>query len=450
MIHASGEEVRPGAFALQEGGVAPRSGHAYTGQKEDNMTTRAPAAIWTRNFTSLCFANLLFFMSTHMITPTLPLYLQQIGGGSRDVGYVMGAYTIGALVTRPIAGKLLDSMGRKKIVLAALLAAAVISVFYRYATHEGMMLVIRGLHGVAFGVVGTALGTIAADLLPTERFSEGMGYFGVMASLSMAITPMVGFWLVTAAGFPVLFNAVVLATLLAFGLSLAVQSTDHLIAKRDPPLKPAWSGFLEKRALPAAGIMFFVNVIYGAVLSYVALFAAEQGVANIGPFFTAIALTMLVTRVYSGRLADRGGTNKILIVAHIAMLMGITALGLSTKAMHFTVAGGFLGLGLGFCIPTLQAMAVRGVPAKRRGAATGTFFIALDLGIGLGTILWGFVAELIGYRGMFFATLVSLAFAAVLTYASRGTRSHDFSIDHTRLAADPGAGEPAPRRLEQG
>ena len=104
--------------------------------------------------------------------------------------------------------------------------------------------------------------------------------------------------------------------------------------------------------------------------------------------------------------------------------------------------------GLGFCIPTLQAMACGS--AGQKASEPRTFFIALDLGIGLGTILWGFVAYLIGYRGMFFATLVSLAFAAVLTYASRGTRSHDFSIDHTRLAADPGAGEPAPRRLEQG
>jgi MFS family permease len=400
-----------------------RASHG-TDRKENTMTAQVPAAIWTRNFTSLCFANLMFFMSAHMITPTLPLYLQQIGGGSRDVGYVMGAYTIGALVMRPLAGKLVDSLGRKKVVLSALLLAAVISIFYQYAADVKALLVIRGLHGVAFGVVGTALGTIAADLLPTERFSEGMGYFGVMASLSLAVTPMVGFWLVVTAGFSVLFTAVVLATVIAFGLSLMVKSTDHLIVKHDIPVTAVWPGLLEKKALPAAGIMFCITVIYGAVLSYVALFAAEQGVPNIGPFFTAVALSMLVTRVYSGRLSDRGGTDRVLLVAHLALFLALVTLGLSTAVTHFLVAGGLFGLGFGFFIPTLQAMAVRGVPANRRGAATGTFFIAMDLGFGLGTILWGFVAEYTGYSNMFFATLVFLVLAAGLAWRARKPREH--------------------------
>ena len=401
-------------------------------------------AIWTRNFTLLCLTNLAFFLSAHMLTPILPVYLLQIGGRSRDVGYVMGAYTIGALVMRPLAGRMVDSLGRKRIAVLALVAAVAITVFYRYAASVPALMLVRGLHGLAFGVIGTAIGTIVADVLPAGRFSEGMGYFGLTASLSMAISPTVGFWLVNGAGFSVMFIGVVLMMVLSLGFCLPVQSTDHLVVNRGGTVRAATGSrrrkpaLLERTALPASGIMFFVATIFGTVLSFVSLYAAEQGIANIGPFFTANALAMLATRLFAGRWDDSGSTERVLAVAHLSLLAGVVALGFSSSMAGFVLAGGLIGLGFGFFIPTLQSLAVRGVPANRRGAATGTFFISMDLGIGLGTIVSGLVAEFTGYRTMFFATLVSLALAAVLAYVSRSARFRGLG----------GGSDLAPRSLE--
>lgn len=391
------------------------------GQEEDTMASEEPATIWTRDFSSLCTANLALFMSAHMITPTLPVYLLHIGGSRRDVGYVMAAYTVGAMVMRPVAGALVDRWGRKKTTVVALLLTVIATTLYRFAGDVPLLTAVRCFHGLAFGMVGTAIGTMVIDILPVGRFSEGIGYFGLTSSFSMAITPMIAFWLIHHYGFPILFLAVVILTMLSLSSSLLVQSRhDHAgdapeIGLPGPP-RSILTGLMEKAALPASGVMFFISVVFGAVMSFIALYAAEQGITNIGPFFTALALVMLVTRPLSGRWADRGGADKILLAAHLAVFFGLVTVGLSHTMGGFILTGALLGTGFGFFIPTLQALAVRYVPVNRRGAATGTYMISIDLGIGLGTILWGHVAETAGYRAMFFANLIPLALAGLIFY----------------------------------
>ena len=412
------------------------------------MTPEKPATIWTRDFISLCTANLALFMSAHMITPTLPVYLLHIGGSRRDVGYVMASYTVGAMVMRPIAGALVDRWGRKKTTILALLLAVIATALYSVAGDISLLTAVRGFHGLAFGMVGTAIGTMVIDTLPATRFSEGIGYFGLTSSFSMAITPMIGFWLIHRFGFPILFLMVMLLAVLSLSSSLLVRSGHDPAG--DPPNidlpvspRPILTGLLEKAALPASGVMFSISVVFGAVMSFIALYAAEQGITNIGPFFTAFALVMLVTRPLSGRWADRGGAVRILLIAHLALLLGLVTVGLSHTMGGFILTGVLLGTGFGFFIPTLQALAVRYVPVNRRGAATGTYMISIDLGIGLGTILWGYVAEAAGYRAMFFANLIPIALAGVIFYRFIHSRrpacpeSYQAPGDHFPLSLPP-------------
>jgi MFS family permease len=165
--------------------------------------------------------------------------------------------------------------------------------------------------------------------------------------------------------------------------------------------------------------MFFLAVVYGSVLSFIALYATERGITSIGLFFTATAVTMIISRPIAGRWTDRGGTDMVLLIGHLALFTGMAAIGLSHTLLGFLFAGAIVGLGFGFCIPTLQAQSVRYTPAHRRGAATSTFFVAFDLGIGLGTIFWGYVAEATGYQIMYFTTLVPLVLSAAIYYRFR-------------------------------
>ncbi|MGE5543382.1 MAG: MFS transporter [Bacillota bacterium] len=379
------------------------------------MIESSTTSIWTRNFILLCLANFSFFISLQQLIPTLPMYLIDIGGNQSDVGYVMGAYTIGAMLMRPIAGWLVDSYGRKKLMITGLILVIAITFFYRIADNVALTAVIRLMHGLCYGLVGTAFGTMVADSLPPSRLGEGMGFFGLTASVSMAMAPMIGFWLLGKYGYHTLFLTVNLLTLLSFFWSLPVQEVN---INRTPQRSFVGmkSRMFEKSALTATGVGFFLCAVYGTILSFIALFGVERGIVNMGFFFTAMSIFMILSRPISGRWSDRGGTDRVLLIGHLAVLAGVIIIAVSHSVHGFMTAGMITGVGFGFCFPTLQALAVRNVPAERRGAATGTYFVGVDLGIGLGTIISGFVAKVTGYQLMYLANLIPLALAAMVYY----------------------------------
>lgn len=373
-----------------------------------------PSSIWTRNFILLCLVNLVLFMSTNMLIPSLPRYLLKIGGNPLDVGYVMATYTIGAMFIRPFAGWLVDNYGRKRILNLGMVMMLMVTLLYLPVKVVSLMMLVRCLHGVSLGLVSTAIGTILADGLPTGNFSEGMGYFGLTGSIAMAIAPIVGFGIVDNYDYPLFFLAVIMLTALAFGSSMLVRASTAPISISSNSSTGICAQLLEKTALLPACMHFFLALVFGSMISFVSLHAAERGVANIGLFFTAWALTMLLSRPISGRWADCGGSNKVLFIGHIAVLIGMVTLALSHVIAHFLLAGALIGIGFGFNLPTLQAMAVRHAPINKRGAATATFYVASDLGIGLGTILAGYVATASSYQIMYFTTLIPIVLSGAI------------------------------------
>ncbi|MDD2621094.1 MAG: MFS transporter [Syntrophomonadaceae bacterium] len=379
--------------------------------------------IWTRNFTLLCLVNFLMFMSTQMLFPNVPLFLIDIGGNAQDVGYVMGAYTISAMLIRPAAGWLVDKYSRNKIMIGGILLMFLTCLLYNLAENVAIMTLIRIVHGMVFGLASTAIATIVVDSLPVTRLNEGMGYFGLTSTLSMAVAPMIGFWLVGHFGYPMLFAAIALLTGLAFLSSWLVRTVAVPVNTSGVASLGFWSNLLEKTALPAAWVMFFLAVVYGALLCYISLYAVERGISNVGLFFTATALTMLLTRPIAGRWADKGGTNQVLLVGLLTIAAGMLTTGFSHTIIGFILAGLLNGVGFGACMPVLQARAVMKTPVHRRGAATGTFFALFDLGIGLGTIMWGYVAAASSYQTMYYFTLIPVALAGIVYYRYNIARS---------------------------
>jgi MFS family permease len=394
--------------------------HSVSGHHSgSNPPEGQPASIWNGNFLLLCVANLSLFMSLLLLLPTLPLYLLKIGGTQRNVGYVMGMYTLGATSMRAVSGWLLDRYGRKRIMVLGLVMMFAVAVLYRIAHDVSSVTVIRTLHGVTFGLVSTAMAAAAADSLPITRLGEGIGYYGLASTLSLALAPMIGLWLVDAIGYTGLFTVVSVMTVVTLVCTVPVRNTRVSVRAPDESLGRILANLLEKTALLPSAITFFLSFVNGAVMYFIAVYASELGVRNIGLFFAVSSFTMVVSRPISGRWADRGGTRRAVLVGLLCLVVGTAAIGLSRTITGFLIAGLFNGLGFGFCGTTLQALAVRRAPANRWGAATGTFYAAFDMGYGLGGIVWGFVAEAMGYQVMYFITLIPLSLAGTLYYRFR-------------------------------
>lgn len=365
---------------------------------------KAKETFLTRNFFVISFVNLFVFFSFQMIFPILPLYIQRMGASDDVIGFVIGVFTVSILVARPLTGFLLDRMG-KKIVLQFGLVIFTIMVFsYGMATSIGLVLLVRFLHGFGWGFSGTSTATIASEIIPKSRFAEGMGYFSLANSISMAIAPAVGLYI--GAHYQLRDVFFVATGLALMGLFLTFFLTCKKMTK---PISPTLKfEIYEKRAIKPAVLMFFVSVTYGSIISFLPLYAYSRQIANIGVFFTVYALAILITRPLVGKIVDRYGFDITILPGFGCLLVGISSLAFASRLSEFLLVAVIYGIGFGALQTTIQTMAVRDVDRQRLGAANATLFTGFDLGMGLGVMGLGAVSALVGYREMYMYTALPI------------------------------------------
>lgn len=357
----------------------------------------AQEPIFTRNFILITCINLFVFFSFQMIFPTLPLYIHHLGGSDAVIGMVMGVFTVTSLITRPLAGWALDTSGRRRIFIAGLIILSITALSYSFATAVGTIIIIRLVHGVGWGISGTSAATVAAEIIPKSRFGEGMGYFSLANSLSMAVAPAAGIYIAFNYGFRNLFWSS--SALAVIGIILAFCITYQPLPKKDTALK--FSTLYEKSAIVPAFVFFCIAVTFSSISNFLPLYALQRGIDDIGIFFSVYALAILISRPAAGKLVDRYGYDITVIPGMLFVLAAMGAISyVATREMFLAIAF-IYGLGFGATQMSLQTMVVRHVPRQRLGAANATFFSGVDSGMGIGAITLGAVASLVGYSKMY-------------------------------------------------
>ncbi|KJS86770.1 MAG: hypothetical protein JM58_06325 [Peptococcaceae bacterium BICA1-8] len=362
-------------------------------QEVDNSQPK----LWTRDFILICIATFCIFGGFQILMPILPKYAQTLGADEKVVGLINGLFTITAVSVRPFIGRELDIRGRKEIYLMGLFIFFLAVVGYLWAPTLLLILAFRLVHGVGWAGVSTAAGTIVADIVPPARRGEGMGYYGVASTLAMAIAPALGLTLIVKYDFSLVF---IVSLVLTAGAFLAGRAINFSPAPKATIGKQK-AVLFDPRALKSALVMFFMTLSYGGLVTFLPLYAEKQGIVNIGPFFTVYALALLVTRPFAGKYYDRKGPDHIVLVGMIAMFLGTFILAQTSTMAIFLVCGILYGIGFGSVQPTLLAMALHGVEPHRRGAVNGTVFTAFDLGIGIGSLALGMIANGFGYSNMY-------------------------------------------------
>lgn len=376
------------------------------------MEKRMTQPIWTKDFVGIIAINLLIFFGFQMLLPTLPIYVKSLGGADSVLGWVTGIVTISSLIVRPLAGMALDKFGRKGILLTGIAIIIILTLAYWLFPFVGIILVIRLMHGVGWGAASTASNTVATDVIPKKRFGEAMGFFSLSTSLAMALAPALGLALLTGLEAPGL-----MLTSAGFGaaaLILAIFFRYRPVERQQAANKKRMP--FERSSLRPTVVMFFVSATYGAVISFISLYAMEEGIANIGVFFLVFAAAMLVTRPLFGRMVDRFGFHAATYPGLIILVVAMLLLSRASTMPAFLIAALFFGVGLGAVQSSLQTMSVVFAPRDRLGAANATFFTGFDGGIGFGSIIAGIVVSAWGYSQMYLVFSLFLVFAAVLYF----------------------------------
>lgn len=367
--------------------------------------------LWTLDFILICLSTVTVYIAFHSLIPTLPVYIKDLGGSTGTAGLALGLLTVAAVLIRPFAGWALDGYGRKLIFLGGLLIFLLPSIVYIAMVPLSLLLFLRLVQGFGWGICNTAAGTVASDLVPPSRLGEGLGFYSLTSAFSLAIAPAIGLWLIDNFSFRVLFATCSLLTLASLALAMLIKYPR--LEKRPGGRK---LNFIEKTAFRPAVVILLVTITYSSLLSFLALFARQQGVNPAGVFFSTLAITTLVSRPLSGRIVDtmgRRGYDLVVLPGILAMVAAMLVLA-QTSGLLYLIAGGILyGIGFGFVQPTMLALCVSSVPPDSRGAANATYWTAFDIGVALGSALWGVVANAYGYNVMFNMTVIPPLLALV-------------------------------------
>lgn len=384
---------------------------------EKDIKHQKKEPLWTRDFILISITSLFITMGFQMLLPVLPVFSAELGGSDSWAGLVVGIFTISAVIMRPIAGHLLDKQGRRGVFISGLVVFFICVVAYNWTSTILILLILRFIHGFGWGASSTASSTIASDIVPKTRLGEGMGYFGLTSTLAMAIAPALGLELLSSYGFNTVFFVSAAVVFISIFIALPIKyHKPDMLSKVDTNemSKPKKAGIFETSAILPAVVIFFITMTYGAIVSFIALYAGQKQVENIGLFFTIYAVALLISRPYFGSITDRKGTSYAVLPGIICVVISMTLIYFASSLIIFLIAGFIYGIGFGAIQPALQAMSVRKVNNTRRGAANATFFLGFDLGIGAGAILWGIIAEHFGYQLIYILAIIPAIIGAVI------------------------------------
>ncbi|ASS94040.1 MFS transporter [Peribacillus simplex] len=375
---------------------------------------RGTDKIWTRDFIMICLANMCIFMGFQMTMPTLPLFVEQLGGDDRLVGAVLGIFTFSALLVRPIAGRLLETKGRRIVFLAGLAIFALSVGSFGFMGSIGLLFMMRIVQGVGWGFSSTASGTIASDIIPAKRRGEGMGYYGLSGNLALAFGPSLGLFLVTVLPFQELF---LICSLLGLFAIIAASLIRYQKAESDPSAAVRAKRFdiYEKSALQPSLLIFFISVTFGGIATFLPLYTAEKGVDGIQWYFLVYAMALMVTRLFAGRLYDRRGHRAIFVPSTVLIMAGMLLLAWMPSETVLYIAAVLYGFGFGSVQPTLQAWSIEKTAPNRKAMANATYFSFFDLGVGIGAIVFGQIGFLFGYRSIYITAAASI-FISMIVY----------------------------------
>lgn len=357
--------------------------------------------LFTTSYISILAANFLLFFAFYLILPVLPFYLKEsFSAPNGIVGVILASYTVAALMVRPFAGYLLDSMARKPLYICMYILFTLLFGGYIVAWSLLAVMIFRAIHGMAFGIVTVAGNTIVIDIMPSSRRGEGLGYYGLANNIAMAIGPMTGLFLHDHTSFDTIFIISVLSGSIGLILAICVKSKTRAPEVR-PPLQ--LDRFLLIKGIPAGIALLLLSIPYGITSSYIALYAKELGLTlSSGLFFTFMAAGMMISRIFSGRLVDRGYIPEVIkagmilvIICYfaLAILKGIATTSIATANVIFIVTATVVGCGFGIIFPAYNTLFVNLADHNRRGTATSTYLTSWDIGIGTGLVLGGIVSS---------------------------------------------------------
>ena len=393
-------------------------------------------ALWTKDFVVGTITNFVLSCNYFMLTVVMTAYAMDVYGAPAALAaFCASVFIVGTLFARLVTPVLMAKLGRKRLLLAGTIIACAFTALYLADAPLGVLMGVRFLHGAAYGICSTTVATLVTAIVPASRKGEGIGYYMLSVTLGAAIGPFAGILTSRHVSYDALFLTAALVLVVALlciiaikvprapksaraaeeelageELSGSVEGCRETVASEHPD-PPAAKGkrrtidaVLERSAIPIALVCFLIFFGYSSLLTFLSPFAETVGLTRAASvFFIVYALSMFMTRPFTGRAFDRRGPLFVMLPAFVSYSAGMVMLAFASNDWMILGSALLCGYGVGTVQSCGLAMAVKAAPDARLGVANATFYMFLDAGVGLGPLLLGLFVPVIGYPMLYMA-----------------------------------------------
>ncbi len=365
--------------------------------------------IWTRDFIFLILSNFLMYITYYAILSALPIYLvSDLKATKMQVGVVVGAYTIASVLVRPFSGFSLDRFGRRTIFLLALVLYTLLFTGYLFALTITSIIILRFAQGLTWGFTTVSGSTIATDNVPASKRGEGIGYFALSTTLGMSVGPVIGLFICHQWGYTVMFVSGCLISVVSLGCAYAVHMRKRFVVGKH--IRMQMNSLFDRNSIRPSLNVFITMIAYGGLISFIALYGREIGIQNSSLYFLIFSIGIAAARLTAGKVFDKNGPRRILTLCMGLLIIGFPLLAMAKSAALFYTSAVIIGFGNGVIFPTFQSMINNLADSLHRGAANSTLYTAVDLGMGLGMIMGGLIAQNISISAIFWINAIICAF----------------------------------------
>lgn len=380
--------------------------------------------LWNANYLKVWSSNFLLNFAFMLVVPLLPLYLSDTFSANKEtIGIVLSGYAVAALCVRPFSGYLVDSFPRKAVLLTCFFLTTALFLGYMLAGSLTAFAIFRTIHGAPFGATGVSLSTVAIDVVPSSRRTEGIGYYGLSNNIATAISPTIALWIYS------VWHSYELLFLLSFLTSLAGMLLDATLRLRPNHELPSIRNkaprgihvsldrFFLTRGTHLFCCMFTFGFSYSVLSTYVAIYGKERlGITGgTGLFFALLAIGLIISRLTGAHSLRKGLVVKNASSGMVLSIFGYAIFAGVNNEVGYYLAPLIIGLGNGHLWPAFQNMFINLASPAQRGTANSTLLTSWDLGMGVGMLIGGVVAEHTTYQWAFWVAVMVNA-AGILYY----------------------------------
>lgn len=381
--------------------------------------------IWTKDFSINCaicfFINLAYYMTMVIIADYTATVLHS---SLAEAGLACGVFILGSLFSRLFMGNSIEKIGLKRSLYIGLTIFLISSLINVFISTLYPLYIVRFLQGIGFGLTSSTTGVIMAHIVPPTRRGEGTSYYTMFVTLGTAVGPFAGLYLYQNGSIQnnLLIGIVILIISLIGAYFLSVPKIEYTNTDDNHSFFSI-QNFIEKTAVPMALVTFFVDLGFAAILGFMASFAKESGLLEGSKYFFLIyAFFTVFSRPFTGRWFDSRGANTVMYPSFIIFALSLLLMSQSTTNWMLLLAAVGVGLGFGTYMSCSQAIIISVAPLQRMGLATSTFFVFMDLSIGIGPFFLGYIVPFVHFRGMYMILAVVLVCCCVLYYFVHGRK----------------------------